>query len=166
MNNWLGNLGFSYIGLIYLLILFIPNAIWARNKPAGYDELAKNENKLLLVLERAGQVCTTCCALIFSNYNTAPFSRWSWWFVVSAACMAVYIVFWLRYFKKGPTLDNFYRSLLGIPVPGASLPVAAFLLLGIYGRVIWMVISIALLGIGHIGIHMQYLGMMKLRSEE
>lgn len=25
--------GFSYIGLIYLLMLFIPNIIWAKNQP-------------------------------------------------------------------------------------------------------------------------------------
>ena len=49
-----------------------------------------------------------------------------------------------------------YGSFLKIPVPLASLPVTAFLLLGIYGRVIWMVISAALLGIGHIGIHIDH----------
>jgi len=28
----LGHLGFSYIGFIYLLILFIPNIIWNKNR--------------------------------------------------------------------------------------------------------------------------------------
>ena len=45
---------------------------------------------------------------------------------------------------------------LGVPMAGATLPVAAFLLLGIYGQVIWMVLSAAVLGIGHIGIHWQH----------
>ncbi len=31
-------LGFSYIGLIWLLMLFIPNFIWMKNKPKGYEE--------------------------------------------------------------------------------------------------------------------------------
>ena len=35
--------GFSYVGVIYLLMLFIPNIIWAKNKPKGYD--ASDENK-------------------------------------------------------------------------------------------------------------------------
>jgi len=47
--------------------------------------------------------------------------------------------------------------LLLIPAPGATLPVAAFLLLGIYGKVIWLIISSVILGIGHIGIHMQHI---------
>ena len=37
----------------FLLMLFVPNIIWAcKAKPAGYDEVAKKENKLLLLLER------------------------------------------------------------------------------------------------------------------
>lgn len=43
--------------------------------------------------------------------------------------------------------------MMGIPVPGASLPVMAFLILGIYGTNIFMIISSLILGIGHIGIH-------------
>ena len=31
------NLGFSYVGLIYLLMLFIPNIFWTKNQPIGYD---------------------------------------------------------------------------------------------------------------------------------
>ena len=32
----LGHFGFSYIGLLFLLLLFIPNVIWTRKKPQGY----------------------------------------------------------------------------------------------------------------------------------
>lgn len=31
-----GHLGFSYVGLLFLLLLFIPNLIWTKNKPHGY----------------------------------------------------------------------------------------------------------------------------------
>lgn len=53
-------------------------------------------------------------------------------------------------------MADFYSSFCGVPVAGATLPVAAFFLLGIYGRVIWLVISLVILGIGHIGIHLQH----------
>ena len=43
--------GFSYIGLIFLLMLMLPNIIWSKNKPKGYDKYVKNENKVLLLLE-------------------------------------------------------------------------------------------------------------------
>ena len=49
-----------------------------------------------------------------------------------------------------------YSSLLGVPVAGATLPVFAFLLLGIYGRNIFLIIATVILGIGHIGIHLNH----------
>lgn len=150
----MGHLGFSYVGLIYLLLLFIPNIMWAKHQPKGYDP--SGENKLLLVLERVGQVCVTGCALAFNDFNLKPLSPWSIWLVASFALMVIYELFWVRYFKK-PTLENFYRRFWGVPVPGASLPVVAFLLLGIYGKVVWMILAIIILGIGHIGIHLQHI---------
>lgn len=151
-----GHLGFSYVGLIYLLMLFIPNIIWAKNKPQGYDEISKKENKILLIFERTGQVCITICALIFKDFNISFFNLWSLWLLVFFILMLIYEICWIRYFIK-PELKNFYGSFLGIPVPLASLPVLAFLLLGIYGKVIWLIISAVLIGIGHIGIHIQNL---------
>ena len=53
-------------------------------------------------------------------------------------------------------MEDFYSSLWGIPLAGATLPVAAFFLLGVYGRVVWMMLSSVVLGIGHIGIHLQH----------
>ncbi len=31
----MGHLGFSYVGLIFLAMLFVPNIIWAKNQPQG-----------------------------------------------------------------------------------------------------------------------------------
>jgi len=152
----LGHFGFSYIGLIFLLMLFIPNIIWAKRQPSGYAELAKNENKILLIFERAGQICIVVTAVIFSNYNPREFSVWTAWLIASGGFMLLYEAAWIRYFMK-PTLNNFYGSFLFIPIPLAILPIAAFLLLGIYGKVIWLIASSVIIGIGHIGIHIQHL---------
>lgn len=32
-----GHLGFSYVGLVFLLMLMIPNLIWTKNQPQGYS---------------------------------------------------------------------------------------------------------------------------------
>ena len=47
--------GFSYVGLGFLLMLFIPNIIWTKHKPRNYEKYVGNENKILLSLERAGK---------------------------------------------------------------------------------------------------------------
>ncbi len=150
-----GQLGFSYVGLIYMLMLEIPNILWVRNKPAGYD--ASNESKTLRLFERVGQVLCTATVLLFSDYNPRQLEPWTAWLVVSTALMIIYEMYWIRYFRSTKTINDFYRSFLGVPVPGATLPVTAFLLLGIYGKVIWLIISSIILGIGHIGIHIQHL---------
>lgn len=144
-------------------MLFIPNAMWAKKQPEGYDP--SGENKILLMFERIGQALVTCCALIFSDFNIRPFTSWSLWMAASLILMLIYELFWHRYFKE-PTLDNFYCPLWGIPAPGATLPIAAFLLLGIYGKVVWMIVAVIVLGIGHIGIHLRHLQRMKSKRTQ
>lgn len=149
-----GHLEFSYVGLILLQILFIPNMIWARNKPQGYEP--ERESRVLLAFERTGEVLTTMCAVIFDDFNFHGWTGWTWWLIGVFGVMILYILWWVRYFSHGQKISDFYSSLLGVPVAGATLPVIAFFLLGIYGRVIWMLIATAILGVGHIGIHLQH----------
>ena len=141
-------------------MLFVPNIIWLKRQPEGYEELAPKENGILLVFERAGQTCVVAAAVLFSDYNPVEFSAWTAWLIVSAALLLLYEAAWIRYFVK-PTLRNFYGHFLLIPIPLASLPVFAFLLLGIYGKVIWLIIAAVIIGIGHIGIHIQHLRAVK-----
>lgn len=58
--------------------------------------------------------------------------------------------------KSNKTMSDFYSSLLGTPVAGATLPVVAFGLLTIYGKNIFLGIAVIILGIGHIGIHLNH----------
>lgn len=146
--------GFSYIGFLFLLMLFIPNFYWTKNKPVNYDTYAKKENKILLCLERIGEALVCCIALIFSDFNIRTFTIWSIWLVFAIIAMIGYECYWIRYFKSERNMSDFYSSFLGVPVAGASLLVAAFLFLGIYGCNIFMLTAVTVLGIGHIGIHL------------
>ena len=155
MSDMLGHFGFSYIGLIYMLMIQIPNIMWAKMKPAGYDP--SGENKVLLVIERIGQVLCTAAVLLFSDTNPRGWEPWIAWLFASALLMLLYEGFWIRYFRSECTLRDFYRPFFGVPAPGATLPVTAFLLLGIYGRLIWLIAASVVLSIGHVGIHIQHI---------
>ncbi|MFS0782009.1 hypothetical protein [Bacillus sp. 1P06AnD] len=133
-------------------MLIIPNVIWTKNQPNGYSY--RKEGKGFLLFE--GQVFVTCTALIFLDFNLHAWSNWSWWLIAAIILMILYECWWVRYFRSNRSLTDFYSRFLCIPVVGATLPVIAFLLLGVYGKVIWMMISVAILGIGHIGIHLQH----------
>lgn len=148
--------GFSYVGLIFLLMLFVPNLLWTKRKPKDYDRYVVNENKVLLALERTGEVLVTGAALLFSDFNWKPWSGRSWWLIAAFLCMALYEIFWIRYFLSERTMRDFYRSLLFIPLAGATLPVIAFLLLAVYGKNPVLGAAAVILGVGHIGIHLQH----------
>ena len=150
----MGHFGFSYMGLLFLIMLFVPNIIWMKNKPIGYT--ASNENRVLIIFEKTGQICVTCAAIFFSDFNLHQITPWICWLLLSMLTMVMYELWWFGYFRSKRNTGDFYSSFLGIPVAGATLPVVAFFLLGIYGKVIWMVLAVLLLGIGHIGIHLQH----------
>ncbi len=128
----------------------------SKNKPKDYDIYVKNENKVLLLFERCGEMLVTCLSLIFRDYNINQISNWSIILLIAFITMILYEIYWIKYFKSNKTMKDMYSSLLGIPVAGATLPVIAFLLLGIYGKNVFLIIATLILGIGHIGIHLNH----------
>lgn len=153
--------GFSYVGLIFLVLLTVPNLIWTRHKPKDYDHYQCQENKYLTLLERIGEVLVTCLVLIFSDFNWHSWTNWNWWLIAAALCMLLYEIFWIRYFMESKRMTDFYAPILKIPVAGASLPVFAVLCLAIYGKNPFLALAAIILGIGHIGIHLQYQNMIR-----
>lgn len=149
------NFEFSYIGLIFLVMLFAPNIIWAKNKPKDYDKYVKNENRLLSILESLGQVLVVCFSLFVIDFDIID-SSWQIMLILVFLFMIMYELYWVRYFKSSKTMADMYSGFLGIPVAGATLPVIAFFLLGIYQKNIFLMLSTLILGVGHIGIHLAH----------
>lgn len=148
--------GFCYVGFVFLCMLMIPNMIWTKHKPQHYETYAIHENKILLMFERVGEVLVTCISLMFTDFNLHPLSSWTIYLILACILMVFYEIYWIRYFKSDQTMKDFYCSLFKIPLAGATLPVFAFFLLGIYGKSIWLILATIILGIGHIGIHLQH----------
>lgn len=146
--------GFSYIGLIFLVMLFVPNIVWSKNMPKDYDRYAGDENRVLSLFERLGQVLGVVFSL-FINLNVNP-SPWLVVLIIAFLFMILYELYWIRYFKSPRRMEDMYSNFLGIPVAGATLPVLAFLFLGIYGNNPFLIISTLILAIGHIGIHLNH----------
>lgn len=148
--------GFSYVGFIFILMLMVPNLFWTKNQPQGYEKYVVNENKILLLFERAGEALVTCIALIFSDFNVKIDSGRIAWLICSFILMLLYEGYWIKYFRSAKTMKDFYSSFCGVPIAGATLPVCAFFLLGVYGKNILLMVAVIILGIGHIGIHINH----------
>ncbi|MBR4224045.1 MAG: hypothetical protein IKR73_04485, partial [Oscillospiraceae bacterium] len=76
-------LGFSYVGLIFLLMVIVPNVLWTKNKPDGYERYSANENMVLKIVEHVGRVLTIISALIFSDLNFREWTPWCLFLVVA-----------------------------------------------------------------------------------
>lgn len=158
------DLGFCIIGVVFLLMLLVPNILWARKaKPAGYEESAQKGNKLLLALERIGEVLMSASLVLFTALNPkimildGVYFAWKMILWLTAfALMVLYECYWIKYFRSPKTLPDFYAPFAGFPVAGATLPVTACLLLGIYAGNAIIIGASVILGIGHIGIHVQH----------
>lgn len=144
---------FSWAGLVGLALLLIPNLIWLKKKPENYSE--KNENPILRLFEKIGQAAVTVSALFIRSQDILKVPRIVF-FLFFIILMIMYEIWWMRYFRSARKLSDFYRSLFFVPVAGASLPVMAFFFLGLAGRNPLLIVSVLILGIGHIGIHMQH----------
>ena len=158
------DLGFCITGVVFLLMLLVPNILWARKaKPAGYEESAQKENKPLLALERIGEVLMSASLVLFTALNPkimileGVYFAWKMILWLTAfALMVLYECYWIKYFRSPKTLPDFYASFAGFPVAGATLPVTACLLLGIYAGNAIVIGASVILGIGHIGIHFMH----------
>lgn len=148
--------GFSYVGLIFILMLMIPNLVWTKNQPKDYEKYVGNENRILGLLERIGEICVSGLLLIFSDFNFHGFNWWTLWLFGAFLFMVLYEIYWIRYFKSEKTMKDFYSSILGIPVAGATLPVIASGLLAVYGKNPFLMGATIILGVGHIGIHLNH----------
>lgn len=141
----------SWIGVIYLTLLFVPNILWTKYQPIGYDH--SHENKILLLCERMGEILVSIFVVISFQSIVV---RFDFFMILSMICMVFYESYWIRYFLSQHTLRDFYRPFLMIPVPGATFPIAGLLFLGLSQHHFCLIISTLILAIGHIGIHLQH----------
>lgn len=144
------------MGIVFLLMLFIPNIIWGKNQPEGYEEASKRENKVLLSLERAGEALVSTLVLIDRRLDSFSLSPRSGCMILALILMLLYELYWRKYFRSSRTLADMYSDYCGFPLAGASLPVFAVFLLGIYACNVFLTAAAIILGIGHIGIHLMH----------
>lgn len=148
--------GISVVGIVFLLMLFTPNIIWSKNQPQGYEEASKRENKVLLALERAGEALVSTLVLIDRRLDSFSLSPRLGYLMLALILMVLYELYWRKYFRSSRTLADMYSDYCGFPLAGASLPVFAVFLLGIYACNVFLTAAAVILGIGHIGIHLMH----------
>ena len=141
-------MAFSWTGLILMLLLMLPSAaFFLLFPPKDIPEKTSRPHTVWTVLEKAGQA-SCVILLVFTELRIAV----SVWLVLCLICLLVYYGLWLRYITKGRGYKWLWAPFLGIPVPMAVFPVAAFGFAAAWGQSIWLGIAAAVLAVGHIAV--------------
>lgn len=140
-------------GIITLLVL-LPNLLAVFFPPSTRlaDDPQPNRSRLqiMTVIERVGQAGSFVIPFFYRVTLTSSIQAIA--LVIMVGALALYYAGWVRYLVQGRAEVLFYRSLLGIPLPMAIMPVIYFLAASALLGSVWLLLAAVLLGVGHIAV--------------
>lgn len=140
-------MGFSVIGTLIAIAIFIPNLLIIKFPPNNAPKDLKDVGVIFTILERVGQVgCIVILVISRENFEKLTIDIWA---VFMGLCIIIYYFLWTRYVVKGQEYKLLWKPLGFIPIPMAVFPVGAFLFAAALGKSIWLGILVIFLGIGH-----------------
>ncbi|MHB8063844.1 MAG: hypothetical protein ACYDG2_14625 [Ruminiclostridium sp.] len=140
-------MGFSIIGLLIAVFIFLPNLLFMIYPPKNVPDELKDAGIIFTVLERIGQVA--CLVILVISRDSYKNVNIDIWFILMVLCVILYYSLWVRYVVKGHDLSLAFKPLIFIPIPMAIFPVLAFGFAALWGKSISLVIAVVLLAIGH-----------------
>jgi hypothetical protein len=142
------------LGGIITLVVLLPNLLTVffppTTKLADGPQPSDTRLKIMTAVERVGQV--GCFVIPFfyrlpraSDVNAVALA-------IMIGALALYYAGWVRYLVLGREEELFHRSLLGIPLPMAVMPVIHFLSASVLLSSVWLMLAAVMLGVGHIAV--------------
>lgn len=136
---------FSLIGTLIAAAIFIPNIIFVIFPPKNMPRVMNNTGFVFTLLERLGQIgCISMLVMLNGHYYA------NIWLYLMIFCIVVYYGLWWRYIISGQEFAVAFKPLLFIPIPMAIFPILTFTLASLYGNILYMLIPVLMLAIGHI----------------
>ena len=138
---------FNPFGLVFIVIIMIPNIVFAVLCKDGFENTYKN--RAVETMEQVGRI--GCFGFMIIN---VPGTWFGWWtdeafamyLIVNALLIALYGILWIIYWKK----NGIFRALaLSI------IPSVVFLISGIMSRSILLIVAALLFAPAHIFISYQ-----------
>ncbi|MDD7506892.1 MAG: hypothetical protein SPI46_02655 [Eubacteriales bacterium] len=139
------NMGwFNVFGLIFIVVIMIPNIVFAIKRKDGFDN--KWDNKFVEFIEQAGRF--GCFGFMIFNIPGTWFGWWSdeafaLYLVVDGILVMLYCAIWIICFKK----NSVFRALALSVIPSAL-----FLFSGIISRSVLLTVASVLFAPSHIAI--------------
>ena len=133
---------FNIFGLIFIVVILIPNIIFATKCKDGFD--IKWKNKYVEVMEQVGRF--GCFGFMIINIPGTWFGWWSdeafaLYLIVDGILVTIYCATWIIYFKKSSVFRALALSII---------PSILFLFSGIMSRSVLLIIATVLFAPSHI----------------
>ena len=135
---------FNVFGLIFIVVIMIPNVVFAIKRKDGFDN--KWDNKFVEFIEQAGRF--GCFGFMIFNMPGTWFGWWSdeafaLYLIVDGILVMLYCAIWIICFKK----NSVFRALALSVIPSAL-----FLFSGIISRSVLLTVASVLFAPSHIAI--------------
>ena len=135
---------FNVFGLIFIVVIMIPNVVFAIKRKDGFDN--KWDNKFVEFIEQAGRF--GCFGFMIFNIPGTCFGWWSdeafaLYLIVDVILVMLYCAIWIICFKK----NSVFRALALSVIPSAL-----FLFSGIISRSVLLTVASVLFAPSHIAI--------------
>lgn len=135
---------FNVFGLIFIVVIMIPNVVFAIKRKYGFDN--KWDNKFVEFIEQAGRF--GCFGFMIFNIPGTWFGWWSdeafaLYLVVDGILVMLYCAIWIICFKK----NSVFRALALSVIPSVL-----FLFSGIISRSVLLTVASVLFAPSHIAI--------------
>lgn len=135
---------FNVFGLIFIVVIMIPNVVFAIKRKDGFDN--KWDNKFVEFIEQAGRF--GCFGFMIFNIPGTWFGWWSdeafaLYLIVDGILVMLYCAIWIICFKK----NSVFRALALSVIPSAL-----FLFSGIISRSVLLTVASVLFAPSHIAI--------------
>ncbi len=135
---------FNVFGLIFIVVIMIPNVVFAIKRKDGFDN--KWDNKFVEFIEQAGRF--GCFGFMIFNIPGTWFGWWSdeafaLYLIVDGILVILYCAIWIICFKK----NSVFRALALSVIPSAL-----FLFSGIISRSVLLTVASVLFAPSHIAI--------------
>lgn len=135
---------FNVFGLIFIVVIMIPNVVFAIKRKDGFDN--KWDNKFVEFIEQAGRF--GCFGFMIFNIPGTWFGWWSdeafaLYLIVDGILVMLYCAIWMICFKK----NSVFRALALSVIPSVL-----FLFSGIISRSVLLTVASVLFAPSHIAI--------------
>ncbi|SDF47463.1 hypothetical protein SAMN04488542_11185 [Fontibacillus panacisegetis] len=141
-------MGFSIIGTIIAVVILLPSIIFFIKFPPRHAAEEKSKlPKIFELLEKIGQM--GCIVSLVISKDFFLIEKANYFTMLMVICIALYYALWIAYAIKDGEFSVMLKPLLFIPIPGAVLPVCAFVFAALWGQCIWLGASAIILAVGH-----------------